>query len=295
MTCLAPEAPLEPCELVRVVTGALAGAEPELVDACDGLVRVVTGAPADRRGGGGRTRGMGWCEWSPCRPPRRPCPTSRRCASRLRPCVSSERRSPPRRCVPTKIRGGHRLRDGARSCRTMWMVRRITCVRTARGDCAPQARSTTAAADRNEKPARPAASRAATAPAIRVCVLRILRASGWGGGVLCCARAMPRPTAGKASDKAGACSSPQLAISLPGTANLEFMSTCIRHDRSRDGIVIAGGGLAGQRCAESLRREGYERAIKLVCSEPHRPYDRPPLSKELLTDRSLRRPAAVPP
>lgn len=48
--------------------------------------------------------------------------------------------------------------------------------------------------------------------------------------------------------------------------------------------MIAGGGLAGQRCAETLRRGGYERAIRLVCSEPHRPYDRPPLSKELLTD-----------
>jgi NADPH-dependent 2,4-dienoyl-CoA reductase/sulfur reductase-like enzyme len=51
-----------------------------------------------------------------------------------------------------------------------------------------------------------------------------------------------------------------------------------------DGITIAGGGLAGQRCAETLRRAGYEQAIRLVCSEPRRPYDRPPLSKELLTD-----------
>ena len=46
-----------------------------------------------------------------------------------------------------------------------------------------------------------------------------------------------------------------------------------------DGIVIAGGGLAGQRCAETLRRAGYEGAIRIVCAEPHRPYDRPPLSK----------------
>jgi 3-phenylpropionate/trans-cinnamate dioxygenase ferredoxin reductase component len=51
-----------------------------------------------------------------------------------------------------------------------------------------------------------------------------------------------------------------------------------------DGIAIAGGGLAGQRCAETLRRAGYDRAVRLVCLEPHRPYDRPPLSKELLTD-----------
>ena len=54
-----------------------------------------------------------------------------------------------------------------------------------------------------------------------------------------------------------------------------------------DGIVIAGGGLAGQRCAETLRRGGYERAIRIVCAEPHRPYDRPPLSKELLAGRRI--------
>jgi NADPH-dependent 2,4-dienoyl-CoA reductase/sulfur reductase-like enzyme len=49
------------------------------------------------------------------------------------------------------------------------------------------------------------------------------------------------------------------------------------------GIVIAGGGLAGQRCAEALRARGYEGAIRMVCAEPVRPYDRPPLSKEALT------------
>ncbi|HWF71797.1 MAG TPA: FAD-dependent oxidoreductase [Solirubrobacteraceae bacterium] len=50
----------------------------------------------------------------------------------------------------------------------------------------------------------------------------------------------------------------------------------------RDGVVIAGGGLAGQRCAETLRRQGYEGQIRILCAEPHRPYDRPPLSKEVL-------------
>jgi NADPH-dependent 2,4-dienoyl-CoA reductase/sulfur reductase-like enzyme len=49
-----------------------------------------------------------------------------------------------------------------------------------------------------------------------------------------------------------------------------------------DGIVIAGGGLAAQRCAETLRREGYAGPIRIVCAERHRPYDRPPLSKQLL-------------
>ena len=55
-----------------------------------------------------------------------------------------------------------------------------------------------------------------------------------------------------------------------------------RMDLSK-GIVIAGGGLAGQRCAEALRARGYAGAIRIVCSEPVRPYDRPPLSKEALT------------
>ena len=53
---------------------------------------------------------------------------------------------------------------------------------------------------------------------------------------------------------------------------------------SSDGIVIAGGGLAGQRCAEALRRLGYAGAIRIVCAEYHRPYDRPPLSKDALTE-----------
>ena len=47
-------------------------------------------------------------------------------------------------------------------------------------------------------------------------------------------------------------------------------------------IVIVGGGLAAQRCAETLRRSGHDGALRIVCGEPHVPYDRPPLSKELL-------------
>ena len=48
------------------------------------------------------------------------------------------------------------------------------------------------------------------------------------------------------------------------------------------GIVIVGGGLAAQRCAETLRRRGFEGPVRIVCAEPDPPYDRPPLSKELL-------------
>ena len=48
------------------------------------------------------------------------------------------------------------------------------------------------------------------------------------------------------------------------------------------GVVIVGGGLAAQRCAETLRRRGYEAPVRMVCAEPEPPYDRPPLSKEML-------------
>jgi 3-phenylpropionate/trans-cinnamate dioxygenase ferredoxin reductase subunit len=57
-----------------------------------------------------------------------------------------------------------------------------------------------------------------------------------------------------------------------------------RNPARNDGIAIAGGGLAGQRCAEALRRAGYERPIRVVCAEARPPYDRPPLSKDLLID-----------
>ena len=50
------------------------------------------------------------------------------------------------------------------------------------------------------------------------------------------------------------------------------------------GIVIVGGGLAGARTAEQLRKSGYQAPIVIVGEESHLPYDRPPLSKEVLSD-----------
>jgi 3-phenylpropionate/trans-cinnamate dioxygenase ferredoxin reductase component len=46
--------------------------------------------------------------------------------------------------------------------------------------------------------------------------------------------------------------------------------------------LIVGGGLAGANCARWLREEGGEGSILLVGREPHRPYNRPPLSKGYL-------------
>lgn len=47
-------------------------------------------------------------------------------------------------------------------------------------------------------------------------------------------------------------------------------------------IAIVGASLAGLRAAETLRSEGFTGDIALVGDEPHKPYDRPPLSKQVL-------------
>ncbi|HTY27058.1 MAG TPA: NAD(P)/FAD-dependent oxidoreductase, partial [Mycobacterium sp.] len=47
-------------------------------------------------------------------------------------------------------------------------------------------------------------------------------------------------------------------------------------------IVIVGGGLAATRTAEQLRKAEYAGPITIVSDEVHLPYDRPPLSKDVL-------------
>ncbi|MGS2591296.1 NAD(P)/FAD-dependent oxidoreductase [Streptomyces hebeiensis] len=48
-------------------------------------------------------------------------------------------------------------------------------------------------------------------------------------------------------------------------------------------IVVVGVSAAGLAAAETLRREGYDGTLTLVGDEPHPPYDRPPLSKQVLS------------
>ncbi|MEU2058517.1 NAD(P)/FAD-dependent oxidoreductase [Streptomyces bungoensis] len=48
-------------------------------------------------------------------------------------------------------------------------------------------------------------------------------------------------------------------------------------------IVVVGAGAAGATTAETLRRQGYDGRLTLLGAEPHLPYDRPPLSKQILT------------
>ncbi|MEU0468220.1 FAD-dependent oxidoreductase [Amycolatopsis sp. NPDC006131] len=47
-------------------------------------------------------------------------------------------------------------------------------------------------------------------------------------------------------------------------------------------IAIAGASLAGLSTARALREAGFDGRVVVVGDEPHRPYDRPPLSKEFL-------------
>lgn len=47
-------------------------------------------------------------------------------------------------------------------------------------------------------------------------------------------------------------------------------------------IVVVGASLAGFRAAEELRAAGHDGPITVVGDEPHAPYERPPLSKQVL-------------
>ncbi|RMQ40893.1 putative protein-dependent dehydrogenase [Pseudomonas cichorii] len=47
-------------------------------------------------------------------------------------------------------------------------------------------------------------------------------------------------------------------------------------------LIIIGAGHAGGRAALTLRAEGYSGRLLLIGDEPHLPYERPPLSKQLL-------------
>jgi 3-phenylpropionate/trans-cinnamate dioxygenase ferredoxin reductase subunit len=50
--------------------------------------------------------------------------------------------------------------------------------------------------------------------------------------------------------------------------------------------VVVGASLAGLRAAEALRRDGHDGPLTVIGDETHAPYDRPPLSKQLLTGKT---------
>ena len=50
-------------------------------------------------------------------------------------------------------------------------------------------------------------------------------------------------------------------------------------------VTIVGASLAGLRAAETLRHEGFDGDVTLIGAEDHLPYDRPPLSKQVLAGK----------
>jgi 3-phenylpropionate/trans-cinnamate dioxygenase ferredoxin reductase component len=60
-------------------------------------------------------------------------------------------------------------------------------------------------------------------------------------------------------------------------------------------FVIVGAALAGAKAAETLRDEGFDGRVVLLGSEPDRPYERPPLSKDYLRGEAEREAAYVHP
>ena len=63
-------------------------------------------------------------------------------------------------------------------------------------------------------------------------------------------------------------------------------SARVAWDTVTDGgrVVVAGAGLAGLRAVTGLRERGFTGRITLIGAETRPPYDRPPLSKKVLTD-----------
>lgn len=63
---------------------------------------------------------------------------------------------------------------------------------------------------------------------------------------------------------------------------------------SRTRVVVVGGSLGGLRTAEGLRRAGWSGELVVVGGETHLPYNRPPLSKEVLAGQVSHEAVAFP-
>jgi 3-phenylpropionate/trans-cinnamate dioxygenase ferredoxin reductase subunit len=61
-----------------------------------------------------------------------------------------------------------------------------------------------------------------------------------------------------------------------------LVADLVRTFKAEGRIVIVGASLAGLRAAEALRDEGFTGSLTIIGEEVHEPYDRPPLSKQVL-------------
>ena len=58
-------------------------------------------------------------------------------------------------------------------------------------------------------------------------------------------------------------------------------------------VVVVGGGLAAGTLVTQLREGGHDGPITVFTDEPHAPYERPPLSKDLLLGKGTEDKALV--
>ena len=72
---------------------------------------------------------------------------------------------------------------------------------------------------------------------------------------------------------------------MPALVALCWLVIVYKHAVGTNGIVIIGGGLAAGRTAEQVRKSQFAGPVTIVSDEAHLPYDRPPLSKDVLHDR----------
>jgi NADPH-dependent 2,4-dienoyl-CoA reductase/sulfur reductase-like enzyme/ferredoxin len=110
------------------------------------------------------------------------------------------------------------------------------------------------------------AQRAAIARAEAACPVQAIRADRFGN-------AAPPGRAGAAASRAAVPAQRALRSSIEAAVD-----TFRRSGR----IVIVGASLAGLRAAATLRDEGFTGPLTLIGDEPYQPYDRPPLSKQVL-------------
>jgi NAD(P)H-nitrite reductase large subunit len=66
------------------------------------------------------------------------------------------------------------------------------------------------------------------------------------------------------------------------TSTKEKVADLVATFKSTGRIVIVGASLAGLRAAEALRKEGFTGQLTIIGDEAEEPYDRPPLSKQVL-------------
>ncbi|BBY57328.1 NAD(P)/FAD-dependent oxidoreductase [Mycolicibacterium sarraceniae] len=68
----------------------------------------------------------------------------------------------------------------------------------------------------------------------------------------------------------------------PGARGAYSFDEILTKFRAEGRIAIVGASVAGLRAAEALREKGFNGSLTIVGDEPHEPYDRPPLSKQVL-------------